>query len=97
MKNMQNQITVDFKSNPDLAGAFAGKQAGDNAEIMVKFQISAIDGESVTGTIESVECEGMEDEETEPQANTPAMVVIGVKRPGGMKPKGGMMENDKMM
>lgn len=74
----KSTIDIDFSDNPELASIFASSKPGDTVTLEVEFLIKETTDKSATGAIKSVcEC-GMEDEEdeVEPDENSPVMLVI---------------------
>ena len=87
--NEQNEIRIDYRDNPELAEAFAGKNEGDRCTLETTFMIVEKDANGLRGKIEKVAPEGYEpkaptdgkDKEIEPDAqNEPVAVVINARK-----------------
>lgn len=76
-----NTLVLDFKDNPDLQSALAGKQPGDRVTLEIEVMVTAVDDEKFEGDVESITTEDAEGEEetAEVDADAPVMAVF-VKR-----------------
>ena len=92
-------IYLDFTSNPSLAEALSGKQAGDKIKLELEVLVKGIDEKGISGEIEpgTIVPEGYEAEEPDEEGNqtTPAppppgaLTVAPVTVAMGLKKKGG--------
>src|SRR5690242_13875591 len=90
--DMQNKVTLDYRDNPELRDAFAGKQVGDKCKLTVEIQIDEMNDEGVVGTVESMTPDGYEPNDENatdktsdekgsitPDESSPVMMVLSKK------------------
>ena len=87
MKDMRNSISIDYKDNPDLQEAFAGKKAGDRVKVEIEFLVTDNREDGMDGSIDTIKPDGYkpktdeEPEAVEPDANEePVSVVIAARQ-----------------
>lgn len=80
--NQVNKVTLDFRDNPELKEAFAGKQPGDKCKFTVELQINEISDDGLVGTVEEIETRSEYkdrhggDDAAVPDSESPVMLAI---------------------
>ena len=83
--NPDNKVFLNWKDNPDLRDALAGKKAGDKCSVELTVTVDEVSEDGLTASIEDASVDGYESEpapepaEEAPKA-TPVALVIAKKK-----------------